>query len=139
MMTKWTDTYCTITEADADGNLLINFNWNSLPDDQKENYLKTASQNIDDLNFRGKKKSETQKMKFPRDIPAGNFSSWQVDDSEIEKELIRATSAQVAYLLSPLQAPKQEGGAEFSNKLCVKSYTNLIPYVIMSNYSDGWK
>jgi len=106
----YTDTFCTVANADLSRYLIKNSNWNALQSADKEKYLKSATKIINWIRFRGERQSDSQALEFKRTIERLNYPEHHFTDAYIEAQLAEATSAQVAYDLAPLSLAQIKGG-----------------------------
>lgn len=137
-LTKYTDTYCTVAEADASASLINVDQWQiKFTDAEKEKWLKAASKMIDRLRFLGSRQSDNQAMQFPRNFGFDTtffYDSWFYSTTKIEERLAEGTSAQVAYMISPLQVGQNSGGT-LPNRIIISDDAKrwLEPYLNIAN------
>jgi hypothetical protein len=136
-LTLWTDTYCTVADADLSIALFDNNVWLDKTTNQKESYLKVASKMIDLLVFRGDPAADGQPMQFPRDFDTILQAEDRIyypdefyTEDEQEKRLAQAVSEQIRVMISPVQIEDIKGGADDRRYTLSDSATDFIRFYI---------
>lgn len=97
MLTLWTDTFCTLPQANASRYLVNNAVWAGLTNAEKRQRLKDATDVLNRLRYRGVRDSSTQALSWPRSMKYLRWPAFWFEDAYINNEIAQATCAQVAY------------------------------------------
>ena len=149
-ITLWTDTFCTVAEADVSIALFDNNIWLDKTTAQKESYLKAVTKLIDLQVFRGEVAVDGQVLQFPRSfdsVTEGADRIYYPEDfystATQTKRLAQACSAQIKKMLSPVQVDDIKGGAyDDRYTLCdeAKEYIKIymFPVSVLDTSESGW-
>jgi len=129
MLTIGIDTYATVAEADAEiAKSAVRYTdstaeyWSALTEEQKENYLADALDEMENTMYTGRKQMYTQELQFPR------FASCQLYYTGIPKE-VKAAQAEIALQLMriSLMGDKSDG----------KKYSSARAELLMRKWTRG--
>lgn len=137
-LTLYTDTYAELAAIDA--RMVYNVGWNTLAEADRENRIKAASLQIDDMMFHGIVKVQGQDMKFPRNFGSHDFSLFDAGDDVFDEEnqeriLGEAVRSQVEYEMNRrgIGATQFSSGSQSvtprQDMLCREAKSLLAPYV----------